>query len=673
MLHEHFIFSLRKVVVDNAISSPFNQVLGWLSQSKDYFTAASVALDLLRDVDSLRDLRRAKEEVDFDHDRANLEGLLDGIFPLYTESSDSSDQAVPSPSQSVLTQLADMTVGCLLKGGLRMSHTLENFVRRDPNYDPGRACLMLVAATVSSLSHDSKTTKSVMGADYEWPSNDMLPTEDLVWPLRSLFQLGVARDYLPTILLLLNAAIPDELRRRGRDGVAGTSPESLEICTSIVSMIVASSAAELLLSLVDEASGMRYWSSLEHDTQLELSLISIDGVFPLLRQPEVRSWALSETDKRIQDSGSLVASNAPDLPSDWLRKLCEACLANAGCDLEYISPDASEHSQGSDDSTADDGTQKHLETHRLAIEALTPSSGSGGLDFDVMIPALLLLAYRTVPWRDDSCLSTQSMLDAACYLAGRHRKEEPMFAFDGPNVMKQCALAGNISAGANLIGGKNGLVLMCCDALIKGAGMSMDDAEDYILNSELAKSSAYRKMKHVTKQPDQSPFELTDEHRRVLWLLDEYVLSIKTFGDFDTMHVRGKVDPVFAARSCLRTWFLLSWKETTQATAWLVDWLRQRLGIDQVRRKRLACSALTCALMWPTTDEIIDAGEIDATLDENLLANALKMEGLFLVQLAQSSCGLVESLPPSFAQEVLRQVEAAEAGEKRNSSLHVDV
>jgi hypothetical protein len=665
LLREHFIFSLRKVVVDNAIASRFNQVLGWLSQSKDYFTAASVALDLLRDVDSLRDLRRAKEQVDFDNDRANLEGLLDGIFPLYAESSDSAGQAVPSPSQSVLTQLADMTVGCLLKGGLRMSHTLESFVRRDPNYDPGRACLMLVAATVSSLSHDSKTIKSVMGADYEWPSNSVIPTEDLVWPLRSLFQLGVAREYLPTILLLLNVAIPDELRRRGRDGVARTSPESLEICTSIVSMIVASSATELLLGLVDESTGKRYWSSLEHDTLLELSLILIDGLFPLLRQSEVRSWALSEMDKRIRGSGSLLDSDAADLPRDWLRKLCEACLANAGCDLDYISLDTSAGSERSDDSTVDDGTQKHLETQSLAIEALAPSPGSGGLDFDLLIPALLLLAYRSVPWRDESSLSTQSMLDAACYLAGRHRKEEPMFTFDGPNVMKQCALLGNVSAGANLIGGKNGLVLMCCDALIKGTGMSMDDAEDYILNQDLANSSAYRKMKNIAKQSDQSPFELTDEHRSVLWLLEEYVLSIKTFGDFDTMHVRGKVDPVFAARSCLRTWFLLSWKETTQATAWLVDWLRQRLEIDQMRRKRLACSALTCALMWPTTDEITDVDEIDATSAESLLANVLKMESLFLVQLAQSSCGLIESLPPSLAQEVFRQVEAGEAGDKR--------
>ena len=83
------------------------------------------------------------------------------------------------------------------------------------------------------------------------------------------------------------------------------------------------------------------------------------------------------------------------------------------------------------------GTQKHFEMRRLAIEALTPSPGTGGLDFDLLIPALLLLAYYAIPWRDNSCLSTQSLLDSACFLAGRHRKEEPMFAFDGPNVMKQ--------------------------------------------------------------------------------------------------------------------------------------------------------------------------------------------------------------------------------------------
>lgn len=675
LLREHFTLSLRRVVVDNAIASPFNQVLGWLSQSKDYFTAASVALDLLHDVDSLRDLRRAKEEAGVNKDRANLEGLLDGIVPLYTDNK-SSGQAIPSPSQSVLTQLADMSVGCLLKGGLSMSSTLENFVHHNPNYDPGRACLMLVSATVCTLSHDPKTIKSVMGADYEWPANDNVSTNDLVWPLRSLFRVGVARDYLATILALLNAAIPDELRNRGRDGATTPPPDSLEICKSIVSTIVASSAADLMLDLKDEGTGKRYWASLDHDTKLDLSLISIDDTFPLLRQSEVRSWALDEKDTCIQSSRS-EARNASDLPNDWLKTLCEACLVNAGCDLEYVAYDASmaRESEGNDNGTDDDGTQKHFETNLLAIEALTPSPGSGGLDFDLLIPALLLLANRSVPWRDDACLSTQNVLDAACYLAGRHKKEEPLFTFDGPKVMKQCAMSGSISAGANLIGGKNGLVLKCCDILIKGAGTSMDDAEDYILNGDLAETTLWTKAKHDKKKTSKSSFELTDEHRSVLWLLDEYVLSIKTYGDFDTTHVRGKVDPVFAARSCFRAWFLLSLKETTEATAWLVHWLRTRLGInqDQVSPKRLACSALTCALMWPTNDQVVDVGELDDTSDETLLANVLDMESLFLVQLSQSCCGLVEAVPPSLAHEILRQVEAAEAKETpRPASFRVD-
>ena len=65
----------------------------------------------------------------------------------------------------------------------------------------------------------------------------------------------------------------------------------------------------------------------------------------------------------------------------------------------------------------------------------------------------------------------------------------------------------------------------------------MDDAEDFIRNDELAKSSAYVKMKLSTKQSDQSPFNLMDKHRSVLWLLDEYVLSIKTFSDFGTSYL----------------------------------------------------------------------------------------------------------------------------------------
>jgi hypothetical protein len=77
--------------------------------------------------------------------------------------------------------------------------------------------------------------------------------------------------------------------------------------------------------------------------------------------------------------------------------------------------------------------------------------------------------------------------------------------------------------------------------------------------------------------------------------------------------------------------------------------------------------------VWPTSDEVIDVGDLDETSDETLLATALDMESLFLVQLSQSCCGLVEAVPPSFAHEILRQVEAAEARESRTASFQLDV
>lgn len=667
LLREHFILSLREIVVDNATASPFNQVLGWLSQSKDYFTAASVALDLLRDVECLRDLVQAKEAKDADNSQANLEGLLDGIIPLYGEREGSGGEP-PLPSHTVLTQLADMTVGCLLKGGLSMSSTLEIFVQHNPNYDPGRACLMLVSATVCTLSRDPNIIKSAMGADYEWPADDQVASEDLAWPLRSLFSVGASRNYMAPVLQLLNAAIPDDLRNRCRDGEAGQSNDSLQICTTIVSMIVQSSATALMLDLKETATGRRYWESLDHSTRLNLALIFVGGSFPLLQQAEVRSWSLDEMDMCIESGGSPVPSHDCDVPTEWLRRLCKACLVNAGCDLEYISRGASvqnEAGQGGGQKD-DDGTKKHFEMNRSAIEALSPLPGSSGLDFDLFVPALLLLANRNACWYDNASLSTQNMLDAACYLVGRYRRDETAFPFDGATLMKQCAISGNISAGANLIGGKNGLVLQCSAVLIQGAGTSMDDAEDYITNDELAETTLWTKAKHdrnKTASTDRSSFKLTDEHRNVLWLLEEYVLGISTYGDFVTSNARGKVDPVFAARACFRTWLLLSLDQTTQATAWLVDWLRVRLGIeqDQVSPKRLACSALTCALVWPTSDNnVVEVAELEVISDEMLLAHVLDMESRFLVELSQSCCGLVEAVPPSFAHEILRQVEEAE-------------
>ena len=85
-------------MVSNPLSTPFDQVLSWLCQQLDYKTAATVSLSLLND-------EQIKDSIEH-------EGLLDGITPL-----PNGDNA------KTLTSLADMTVGCLIKGGVSMAKT----------------------------------------------------------------------------------------------------------------------------------------------------------------------------------------------------------------------------------------------------------------------------------------------------------------------------------------------------------------------------------------------------------------------------------------------------------------------------------------------------------------------------------------------------------------------
>jgi hypothetical protein len=240
------------------------------------------------------------------------------------------------------------------------------------------------------------------------------------------------------------------------------------------------------------------------------------------------------------------------------------------------------------------------------------------------------------------------MLDAASFLAGRHPLEEPAFAFDGSTVMRQCAISGNVSAGAHLIGGRDGLVLMCCDILMQHAEMKMDVAERSLLSPEISPKPSHTDTSDRNEEASLS-FRLTEGHRHILWLLDEHVLSLKTFGEFETVHIRGRVDPVFAAKICLRTWYYLMHGGSDASTEWLVSWLRMRLEMnDGVSRKRLACAALTRTLIWPA------AKDDNVTVSNStLMWETLGVEPKFLVQLVQSCCGLVEALSPPVAEEVL--------------------
>jgi hypothetical protein len=651
------VLSLRNVVVRNGGATPFHYVLAWLSHEQDYFTAASIALSLLRDVDSLRDLRKLSQDIDYDADRASLEGLLDGIMPLYQKSSNAHDPLL-QPTQSILTQVADMTLGCLVKGGLSMAAPLESFVRRNRNYDPARACLMLVAVATRCVSGDVATVDAAMGSGYNYIPDSADPA-DLLWAVKVLLQVGVARDYIGPVLMMINATMPDELRRRRRGGNATDPFPPMDLCKALVSSIIESSpeAPTLLLALVDEGSRKRFWPSLDHKTQLEYSLISIDDKRPLLRQVEVRTWALKRLQECIEKEN---ASTALEIsPSHWLKDLTLACLCNAGSNFELYCFDQKEPL--SDTLEEADGAKRHAEEVKASYFCMVAGAALGGLDFNLLIPALLLLEHRGVRWHEDSMLTTQTMLDSACNLAGRHSKEEPLFIFDGPTLMRQCALIGNVLAGAHLVGGVDGLVLKCCDILMKGAGIDMDEAEAFVVDDIL----------HGAMDGNSTTFELTDEHRKTLWLIDEHVLCVRTFGEFSPTAIRGKIDPVFAARACLRTWLRLSC--SVESSDWLVAWFRRRLGIvvGGVSHKRLACAALVRTLMWPAVDD--PTKEVEADSDQ-LLANALRIESLFLVQLCRSCCGLVEAVPPSMAEDVIRQSEAAvKVKPSSTSHLRLDV
>ena len=119
---QYLSLTLRTNTVTNPISTPFNQVLGWLCQRRDYYTAASVALSLLDDADAVYELcgiPKSSEEELLHH-----KGLLDGIKHL---------EGGSAPQKNVsetMTSLADMAVGCLIKGGVSMSSTLEGFLER---------------------------------------------------------------------------------------------------------------------------------------------------------------------------------------------------------------------------------------------------------------------------------------------------------------------------------------------------------------------------------------------------------------------------------------------------------------------------------------------------------------------------------------------------------------
>lgn len=624
---KHFVLTLRRIVVENGIATPFHEVLSWLASRKDYFTAASLALDLLRDVKSLRRLWKVFEKIDDEDERTKLEGLLDGIIPIW--------EGIEPPKKSTLIKLSDMTVGCLTKGGFRMSSTLEIFLQKNWHYDAARTSLMLVAATACCVGQDEVAFTNAMGPNYSFNKTGDDSTERL-WPVRCLLQIGIARNYLSTVLLLLNAAIPNELRCRQSSGSPSTYTPSMDLSKSLVKLIISSSpvGADYLLGLVDDQARMRYWPSLEQGTQLELSCIKTDGKCRMFRQVEVRLWIKQNLNRCLLEYAAPSGMNMLELtPSSWLKQVCEACLLNAECNIDMI---VGSRMPKNDDSA--DVLSELFDELKITRKALCAASRSGGLDFDVLIPALLILERRSVSLGDATGYSTQSILNAACYLAGRVTIEEPLFAVDCATIMKQCFLAGNICAGANLVGGKNGLILECCSILIDEIGVTMDEAEEYLCRDTIGMLPVMDK-----QGVERTTFVPSKSQLRLLYVLSEFVLSIRKYGEFETTPMRGRVNPVFAAQICLRSWLGVTKSNIPESSKWLVSFLRDALGIkgDGISGKRLACAALVRALLWNSEN-----------VEERVLAQHLQIEKQFLVQISQLCLNLMESIPPWIANEL---------------------
>ncbi|GAX25724.1 hypothetical protein FisN_14Lh036 [Fistulifera solaris] len=616
------VVSFRQSSTDLKTRVPFQSVLSWLSDREDYFTAASLALCLLNDVRTLRHLWKCFDKAENEDDLSTLEGLLDGILPL----SDNEKDGGNASGSNTQSQLADMAIGCLIKGGVDMSSTLTLFLATSHDYDPSRICLMLAAAISSSCSAWKDRAQDAL------QQNDM---EQSLWPVRALLEVGNSRDCLSTAILLLNAIIPDELRCR-TSTESNTTP-SMELCQALVHLIVTLSdaATQMLIDMTDEQSQKTFWESLDDSTRQELALIEEKGKFPLLRQVQVRSWATAHLSLLIEHLAS-----AEVISIEWVRRLAICSLLNADCPLAQQKGDLS---LGGQDQTND--TLLRYKQHVLQLRKdLVAAPGSGGLDVDLLIPCLLILTTKNEPLFPASSYSTQSILNAASHFAGRRNTEAPLFPMNAVVLMRECFLADNILAGAHFIGGRDGLVLQCCHVLMGCLdNFSMTDAEQFVL------ATSTSSLLHFETSPTRSSaINLSESHCALLFLLEEHVLSIRKYGDFDTAHSREKVDPEFAARAILRTWWRTFTCTNSISSEWLMEWLDDGLQLGLKNRAttspyRLACAALIRVLLWSDEDNTPS------------LATLLGFSNDFLVRLSLSCCGLVEALPASVMEKSWKQ------------------
>jgi hypothetical protein len=274
-----------------------------------------------------------------------------------------------------------------------------------------------------------------------------------------------------------------------------------------------------------------------------------------------------------------------------------------------------------------------------------------GLDFDLLIAALLILTQRRKEWRE--MIPTQILLNAVCKLGGK--KFESKFVFDSATVLQQCALTENLQAAAFLVGGKNGLVLECVDLITSKMDIEINDAEKALFAASV---NEFRDMMCSFRQGlehgEDSHFTPNDGQYHLLWLLKEHVLSVVKYGDLDAHQSLNtkRLDPVFVGRLCFRVWYSFTHPAALYDSAkWLESFLRRTLELsDGTSPKRLACAALVRVLLW-----VDEAGELDLSDsgEDSILATLLGFDGRFMAELARACCGLIESIPPHLADEVM--------------------
>ena len=531
-------------------------------------------------------------------------------------------------------------------------------------YNAPRACLMLVGATASAVSKEPPPSVQPNKGE---SIVDMLtavesPSEDVIWPVRCLMKMAVVRNCLPSAILMLNATIPNELRWRAPKsrGLATTLRPSLGLFLALVDIILESTeeATRLLLNMMDEETGSTYWFSVDDDTKLALCLLSIRGKHVMLQEPEIRTWALDRLKEEIESSSTVNSYNAKDpfLPDGWLKEVVAGVLYNAECDLGLgVDTVVSAGLIAKSDSAGNEEAVSYRQGMDSVQELLVPQKRSGGIDHDIVIAALLILARRGCnSWREGTHISTQTLLNTVCDLAGRKTDTEPKFVFDAATVMRQCALSDNLQAAAFLIGGKRGLILECADLLVSNLGTTVKDAEIALYVGSLADlRDTVAPIHEGVSMKEDSTFAPNVEQQHVLWLLQEYVLNAHTYGEFESTGLKGKVTPVFAGRVCLRAWHCLTHSSILGSSAkWLEEWLRRKLELKEGKSpRRLACAALVRTLLWADEAEDLDLSDNDD--NASLLGTEIGFDGRFMAELAQACCGLIQAIPPHLAEEVM--------------------